>query len=298
MNQSKITMSFIMSIKRFFSFALLLIAGTIIAACSTNSNSGKGTLKIGLTDAPANFEEVNIEVRQVLVNRDADAEEPDNDTDGDSESDDSDSEDDNGWYSIMDDSITVNLLDYQNGAVLDLGEIELESGMYNQIRLVLGDNNTVVVDGETFNLTTPSAQQSGYKLNVNAEVEEDQVYNLVIDFDASQSITVTGNGKYILKPVLRTVSVEEQASISGNVLPIEAEPFVYAIAGEDTVGTQPDDNGDFRLIGLEEGTYNVWFNPTNESYADSLVEGIELEDGEQYEFKESIQLVDTTAIIQ
>lgn len=298
MNQSKITMSFIMSIKRFFSFALLLIAGTIIAACSTNSNSGKGTLKIGLTDAPANFEEVNIEVRQVLVNRDADAEEPDNDTDGDSESDDSDSEDDNGWYSIMDDSITVNLLDYQNGAVLDLGEIELESGMYNQIRLVLGDNNTVVVDGETFNLTTPSAQQSGYKLNVNAEVEEDQVYNLVIDFDASQSITVTGNGKYILKPVLRTVSVEEQASISGNVLPIEAEPFVYAIAGEDTVGTQPDDNGDFRLIGLEEGTYNVWFNPTNESYADSLVEGIELEDGEQYEFEESIQLVDTTAIIQ
>ena len=77
-----------MSTKRIFSFALLLLAGTIIAACSTNSDSGKGTLKIGLTDAPANFEEVNIEVRQVLVNKDSDAEEPD----GDSEIDDNDND--------------------------------------------------------------------------------------------------------------------------------------------------------------------------------------------------------------
>ncbi len=190
----------------------------------------------------------------------------------------------------MNDSITVNLLDYQNGTVLDLGETELESGNYNQIRLLLGENNNVVVDGETYALTTPSSQQSGYKLNVNAEVEEGQVYDLVIDFDASQSIVVTGNGNYILKPVLRTVSVEEQASISGTVLPIEAEPYVYAIAGEDTVGTQPDENGDFRLIGLDEGMYDVWFNPTNDAYVDSLVEDIELDEGEQFEFEETVEL--------
>ena len=265
---------------------LILFVGVFFAACSTNSDEGTGTLKVGLTDAPANYEEVNIEIRQVLVNRDEDAEEPENDTEGD----DDESEEDNGWHVIMDDSMTVNLLDYQNGAVLDLGEAELEAGMYNQIRLLLGDNNTVVIDGETYALTTPSAQQSGYKLNVNAEVEEGQVYDLVIDFDASQSIVVTGNGNYILKPVLRTVSVEEQASISGTVLPLEANPFVYAIAGNDTVGTQPDDNGDFRLIGLEEGIYDVWFNPTNDAYVDSLVEDIELDEGEQFEFEETVQL--------
>ncbi|MFD2533014.1 hypothetical protein [Gracilimonas halophila] len=72
--------------------------------------------------------------------------------------------------------------------------------------------------------------------------------------------------------------------------PLEAEPFVYAIAGEDTTGTQPDDNGNFQLIGLEEGTYNVWFNPTNNAFADSLVEGIELEEGEQFQFEEDVQL--------
>lgn len=272
-------------------FAITLTVLTF-SACSTNSNEGRGTLKVSLTDAPANFEEVNIEIRQVLVNRDEDAEEPENDTEGEN---DNDNDEDDGWYSIMDDSMTVNLLDYQNGATLDLGETELEAGMYNQIRLVLGNNNNVVINGETIELTTPSAQQSGYKLKVDAEIEEGQVYDLVIDFDASQSIVVTGSGKFILKPVLRTVSVNEQASISGTVLPVEAEPFVYAITGNDTVGTQPDEDGSFKLIGLEENTYNVSFNPTNEAFKDSLIESIELDEGEQFTFEENIQLSDTSS---
>ncbi|MCP9290526.1 DUF4382 domain-containing protein [Gracilimonas sediminicola] len=242
-------------------------------------------MKISLTDAPAAYDEVNIEIRQVLVNQDEDADEPnDNGEDND------EGEEDNGWYSILDDSMTVNLLDYQNGNTLELGETELETGQYNQVRLILGDDNTVVVDGETYALATPSAQQSGLKLLVNANVEEDQVYELVIDFDASQSIVETGNGNYILKPVLRTVNLEEQASIAGTVLPVEAEPFVYAIVGQDTVGTQPDNEGNFKLVGLEDATYNVSFNPTNDAYADSLVEGIELEDGEEFEFEETIEL--------
>jgi hypothetical protein len=277
-------MNFKITLTRLFTFTLVLFSGILIAACSTNNDSGMGTLKVGLTDAPANYDEVNIEILQVLVNRDEDASEPEDDGE------EGDNEDENGWYSIMDDSMVVNLLDYQNGAILDLGETELEAGQYNQIRLLLGDNNTVVVDGETYNLTTPSAQQSGYKLNVQADVQEGQVYELIIDFDASRSIVVTGNNNYILKPVLRTVNLQEQASISGTVLPLEAEPFVYAIMGEDTVGTQPDDNGAFKLIGLEEGTYNVWFSPTNEAYADSLVEGIELDESEQFEFEESVEL--------
>lgn len=278
-------MQYLLTKFRFLSLLAILITSFTFTACNTNSGPGTGTMKVSLTDAPASYDEVNIEIRQVLVNRDEDAEEPEDDgEEGEN------GEDENGWYSIMDDSITVNLLDYQNGAVLELGETELEAGRYNQIRLMLGDNNTVVIDGETYALTTPSAQQSGYKLNVNAEVQEDQVYELVIDFDASQSIVVTGNGNYILKPVLRTVNLQEEGSISGTVLPLEAEPYVYAIMGEDTVGTNPDDEGNFTIVGLEDGTYNVWFDPTNEAYVDSLIEGITIEDGEKFEFEETITL--------
>ena len=278
---------------RFLSILTILVTSFAFTACSSNSGSGTGTMQVSLTDAPAAYDEVNIEITQVLVNKDEDAEEPDEDGEGNEDGDD----DKNGWYSIMDNSMTVNLLDYQNGATLDLGQTELEAGRYNQIRLMLGDDNTVVIDGETYALVTPSAKQSGYKLNVQADVEEGQVYDLVIDFDASQSITVTGNDRYILRPVLRTVDLEEQASISGTVLPLEAEPWVYAIVGEDTVGTQPnEENGNFSLVGLDDNTYDVLFAPTNNAYADSLVEGIELEDGEQFEFESTIELENTSLI--
>ncbi|MEX0845253.1 MAG: DUF4382 domain-containing protein [Balneolaceae bacterium] len=270
-------MKFFLNKYRLLSLIAVIAATLTFTAC--DSNNGTGTLKVSLTDAPANYEEVNIEIRQVLVNQNENAEEPDEN-----------GEEENGWHAIMEDSITVNLLDYQNGGVLALGETELETGRYNQIRLLLGENNNVVIDGETYALTTPSAQQTGYKLNVQADIEEGQVYDLVIDFDASQSIVVTGNGNFILKPVLRTVNLEQQASIAGTVLPLEAEPYVYAIIGEDTLGTQTDDEGDFKLTGLDEGTYDVWFNPINDNYADSLLEGIDLETGENFEFEEAIEL--------
>ncbi|SMO46138.1 DUF4382 domain-containing protein [Gracilimonas mengyeensis] len=271
-----------------FSTFLLLAAAVLgFSACSTDSDDGNGTLRVMLTDAPAAYNEVNIEVEQVLVHRNEDAVPEE---DGDGENDDDDADENGEWHVILDESMTINLLDYQNGETLELGETELEAGQYSQIRLMLGDDNTIVVDGETYALTTPSAQQSGYKLNVNADIEEGEVYELIIDFDASQSIVATGAGGFLLKPVLRTVDFEEQGSIAGTVMPIEAEPFVYAIHGQDTVGTQPDDNGNFQLTGLEEGTYDVLFAPTNDSYVDSLVQDIVLEDAEDFEFEATIEL--------
>lgn len=273
---------------KLFSILTLAISTLAFTACNTNSDPGTGTMKVSLTDAPAHYDEVNIEIRQVLVNGNNEASEPVDD--GEAAEDSDDNQDSNGWYAIMEDSMTVNLLDYSNGTLLDLGETELEAGQYNQVRLLLGENNNVVIDGETYPLTTPSSQQSGYKLNVQATVEEGQVYELVIDFDAAQSITETGNNKYILKPVLRTVSLLDQGNISGVVLPTEAEATVYAITGEDTVGTIPNEQGEFSIIGLDDGSYNVWFDAGNDAYADSTVEDITIQDGEDYVFEEAVEL--------
>lgn len=269
--------------KIFGLFALLVAFG--LTACS--NGDGTGTMRVSLTDAPADYAEVNIEIHQVLVK------ENDGDDDGLDETEDMDEEEleDEGWKVVFNDTITVNLLDYQNGATLDLGEVELETGRYNQVRLVLGDENNVVLNnGNTFQLNTPSGQTSGYKLLVQADIEEDQVYDLVIDFDASRSIVVTGNGSYILKPVLKTANLTASGSISGTILPVDANPYVYAIAGTDTSGTQADENGDFRIIGLDDGTYKIEIKSTNEAYRDSAITDIELEDGEDVELEEEITL--------
>ena len=260
---------------------IALLVGFGLTACS--NGDGTGTMRVSLTDAPADYAEVNIEIHQVLVKA--------NDDDDETENMDEEELENEGWKVVFNDTITVNLLDYQNGATLDLGEVELETGRYNQVRLVLGDENNVVLNsGSTFQLNTPSAQTSGYKLLVQADIEEDQVYDLVIDFDASRSIVVTGNGSYILKPVLKTANLTSSGSISGTILPLDAKPYVYAIAGTDTSGTQADENGNFRIIGLDDGTYKIEIKPTNEAYRDSTITDIEVEDGENVELEEDITL--------
>ncbi|MFY0684941.1 MAG: DUF4382 domain-containing protein [Balneola sp.] len=264
------------------SYLFLLFIGFGLAACSSDGD-GTGTMRVSLTDAPADYSEVNIEIHQVLVKNTEEDEETEGMEDEDLE--------ENGWKVVFNDTIAVNLLDYQNGAILDLGEVELEEGRYNQVRLVLGDDNNIVLNsGETFELDTPSGQTSGYKLLVQADIQVDQVYDLIIDFDASRSIVVRGNGTYGLKPVLKTANLTTSGSISGTILPTEASPYVYAIAGTDTSGTQVDENGDFRIIGLDDDTYKLWIQPTNEAYSDSTITDIELEDGEDLELEEEITL--------
>ncbi|MEP1152079.1 MAG: DUF4382 domain-containing protein [Balneola sp.] len=264
------------------SYLFLLFIGFGLAACSGNGD-GTGTMRVSLTDAPADYSEVNIEIHQVLVKNTEEDEETEGMEDEDLE--------ENGWKVVFNDTIAVNLLDYQNGTILDLGEVELEEGRYNQVRLVLGDENNIVLNnGESFELDTPSGQTSGYKLLVQADIEVGQVYDLVIDFDASRSIVARGNGTYGLKPVLKTANLTTSGSISGTILPAEANPYVYAIAGSDTSGTQVDENGDFRIIGLDDNTYKLWIQPTNEAYSDSTITDIELEDGEDLELEEEITL--------
>src|SRR5699024_3223616 len=170
------------------------------------------------------------------------------------------------------------LLEWQNGETLLLGEEELEVGFYHQIRLILGPDNAVVIDGQTYPLKTPSAQQSGLKLNIDAEVVDDEVYVLLLDFNAAKSIVDAGNsGKYLLKPVIRTVEIAETGSIAGDVQPDTFETTVFAIAGGDTLTTFTEADGTFKFIGVIENTYDIVFNvPDTVAYTDTTLTNIEV----------------------
>tara|TARA_Y100000591_G_scaffold310764_1_gene313437 strand:- start:679 stop:1533 length:855 start_codon:yes stop_codon:yes gene_type:complete len=264
---------------------IMILTGLIFTGCNVNNNDGnKGKFRVSLTDAPGDYAAVNIEVKQILIKTS-------DDSDDDSESDMVDEE--GSWKVIFDDSMVVNLLDYQNGTTLFLGETELETGIYEEMRLVLGDNNSIVLNnGSSVNLTVPSAQTSGYKIKLNTEVEPDQVTDLVIDFDAARSIVVRGNGDFNLKQVLRVVEVDDAGSISGTIGQSDADAWVYTVAGEDTVSTMPNESGEFTLYGLEAGTYDVTIDSQTEVYVDSTIYDIELDTNEHFEFENTI-LLDT-----
>ncbi len=264
------------TIKLLFICCLTVFLG--FTSCDTASDNGQtGTMEVKMTDAPANYDAVVITINSVRVKKDED---DDDDTDGE-ENDDGDDDEDEEWVTIMEETRQVDLLELTNGNEVTLGSEELEAGNYSQIRFILGDDNTVTVDGETYALTTPSAQQSGLKLNIDAEVEEGSSYTLLVDFDAARSIVETGNGMYILKPVLRAVNLSETGSISGNVQPTDFNTNVLATADGDTLSTITNDNGDFKIMGVAEGTYDVTFDPSSDQYADSTQTDIEVEEGEE-----------------
>ena len=218
---------------------LVIIAALGLAACSSDEQSAR--LEIRLTDAPGDYEAVYVDIQSVEINS----------TSGES-----------GWRQLEVNKGIYNLVEFTNGMDTLLATAVLPAGIISQIRLKLGEDNTVVIGGETKELTTPSGQQSGVKLNVHEELVEGITYKLWLDFDAARSVVVTGSGKYNLKPVIRTYSDAQSGAIKGVVTPAESLPAVFAITGVDTVAaTYADSTGKFLLKGIPEGTYLVSFDP-------------------------------------
>lgn len=249
---------------------ILSFAG--LTACEVNNSAQTGSLQVKMTDAPGHYEEVWVDVQSVRVHQTQTAETSAEESDQEAE--------EEGWITIMDEPTRIDLLTLRNGNEITLGEAELDPGTYSQLRLILGDNNEVVIDGESHDLMTPSQQESGTKLNINATVEEDQTYTLLVDFDAGRSIVQTGNGMYILKPVLRAVNLSETGSIAGDVSPADVQTSVLAINGDDTLSTLTDTDGAFTIMGVAPGSYNVEYKPDSDQYRDSTVTGVEVTAGE------------------
>lgn len=218
---------------------MVTLAGCLKESSTDNAiKPGYTRVVFKLTDAPALYDEVNIDIV--------------------------------GVQAIVNDSVInmeaqtgiYNLLDFVNGKDTVLVDQQIPSGTLSQIRLILGDNNTVVQGSSIFPLTTPSAQQSGLKLNVHATFTQGVAYEYIIDFDAAKSIVRTGNNKHILKPVLKVFTKAASGAIQGVVKPASAAPNIYAIsADKDSFLTLPDPvTGKYMIRGLAAGLYKVAFD--------------------------------------
>lgn len=226
-----------------------------------DKDMGAASLKFYLTDAPGEYQQVNIDIQAVRV--------------------------------ILNDSIIdvpttpgiYNLLDFTNGKDTLLADGEFDEGMLSQIRLVLGENNTVMVDSVIHDLKTPSAQTSGLKLNVHTEIKPGGLYAYTIDFDAQKSIVEKGNGKFSLKPVIRVITEELSApevllgSIQGVVFPFDADSLISLIRTDDTLTTMSDTAGNYMFIGLDPGMYDIDFLATSD-YSDTTLSAVEVMAGE------------------
>lgn len=221
----------------------LLVAVAVFTSCTDNENPSQGAnVKFYLTDAPslAAFKEINIDIQKIEYSV--------NDTD---------------WVDLPMTAGIYNLLELTNGKDTLLSDIVLNEGEHvEQVRLVLGANNTIVFqDGTSTTIKTPSAETSGLKLNIQENITSSSSYAVRLDFDANKSIVAKGNGSYSLKPIIRGYVIENTSTVSGNIIPADVPFKVFTIADNDTITAISDttQNNFFMLHGLKTGTYDIQF---------------------------------------
>ncbi len=161
-----------------------LLIGTMIIigfhACSKDDGNGTATVKLLLKDAPGDFQQVNVEVIEVQLHTSS-----------------------NGWQTIPVNDSIYDLLLLTGNANTFLANAIVPASNLTQLRLILGTQNTVMVDSVIHPLLLSSQDESGLKINLNQTLTSGAPYTLVIDFDAAASVTLQGNGSYRLKPVLK-----------------------------------------------------------------------------------------------
>jgi len=232
--------------------AFLLFILLMIGCQSSNDENSveelESRIQLRLVDAPGDYLEVNVIINDIRYNP---------------------SDDDEGWISFGepdDYPIEVDLTELIAGNDLLLMDEIIPSGEIKQIRLVLGEGNTLVIEddnGEPFTvpLNTPSAQQSGLKLHLDTFLEPGFTYVYILDWDVNESIVQAGSsGNYNLHPVINLIAQVNSGSISGivmdDLIPLQ-DIVVQAYTGNNEYVTSTITNnlGEFLVSGLVEGEY-------------------------------------------
>lgn len=164
----------------FFGIVLVIGLSAVLFSCQEKDAAPPAFLSISLTDAPGNYDNVFVHITGVEVHTDA-----------------------GGWQSLAVDTGIYDLLTLQNGidTVLTTPQ-SIPSGLISQVRLILGDSNTVVVSAVSHDLALSSQDVTGLKCNLHDTLQPNTSYNILLDFDADQSVLQQGNGTYRLKPVV------------------------------------------------------------------------------------------------
>jgi len=238
---------------------------------------GKGILKIYLTDTlekngdPDTYDAILISISRIEAHFvETYKEEPGTEVAGGSIK--------GNWQVIVEwdegEGFEVDLIELGGKSILLASLEQLPSRKYTQLRIFLvEDQGIIVVDGENNDLNIPSVGQTGIKLIHPFEIIPGQITELILDFDAQQSIIKTGNDEYKLKPVIGIISntytpgIDESylGSIEGVVNKLDETGVIeYALVKIEGLllpfektADPTNDEGYYTIIDIPFGVYKV-----------------------------------------
>ena len=271
--------------KGLFRALLSTVALVLLFGCGGDGGSGasSGTVSMDITDAkpmlPEGTKNVRITFEEVLVHRAG-----------------------GGWISLplVQAPYTIDLLQFYDGSSTELvPPAELESADYTQIRIVVSSATITIDDGASVNdysLTIPSENLKTDK-NFSFNVQDGGAVDIIVDFDLSKSIVVTGPSgtpSYELKPVLHIVHTSEAATIHGS---IADDSFDNKGSDVAIVTVISDNNGEeytkvivSRTDTGDPAEFSIFWLVPNQDYTAEIDMDPDLENGP--EFIESVYAVD------
>jgi hypothetical protein len=273
--------------------ASLLVAFMLIfSACTKNgvdANAG-GKVAVFLTDGPGEFDSVFIDIQKVEVKIDTNSVYKDKDDrcdDDDDRDDHQKRKDDYGeWVNINFTPAIIDVLGLRNGVETKLGEANILTGTVRKIRITLGTQNRVVKNGISSTLELKNETNNFLYVKLynkhRQRMADSTSVSVWVDFDVANSI-YEKNGKFYLKPVLRPFNNKNFGVVEGEVLPLAAKAVVRITNGAGFNGVAlPDREGEFKLRGLEPGTYTVTVQGIP-PYVDKVISNVVVTKGKETE---------------
>jgi hypothetical protein len=215
----------------------MFMAVLILSACKKEGNA---VLNVYLTDAPVlGLDALYLDLQAIEVNGSA------KDTE-------------KGWKALtMNNRGAFNLLSYVNGKDTLLASGTFSPGKLSQIRLIPGPDNRVVEQAKNYTLSVTSIMANGIRLAMPLELESDMVYDVWVDVDVSRSLVRKPNNQFNLEPVARIFTNTGTGAVSGTINPSSTSIYIQMAAGTDTLGTIPNENGDFLIRGISPGNWTL-----------------------------------------
>lgn len=249
-----------------------------------HSGSDHTSLHVFLTDDPSLvFGNIFIDIRKVEIKAE-DNDEMEHERHNQGEVDDNDHHGDTsgGWVSLDITPGIYDILHFRNGldTLFATGQFQSVREL-RKVRITLGSNSSVVLNGQSFPLfTNDNDNIIVIKLSDDfAGVGSLDQLDFSLDFDAGRSIRLHGD-RFELRAEIKAFRKEKAGSIEGRVLPGDAQAVVMATNGTDTATAKPEHEGEFKIVGLKEGAYSVIYHATANSYQDTTIHNVTVQKNE------------------
>lgn len=291
----------LLSLAVIFFLVLLLIFSCKKEGSSEVLAPGKSKLSVFITDNPVPFQNVFIDIQMLEVkvdtcstvsNTNGDDDDDDHDSDhhdGDDDDDDDHDGDHHGgnnddtcevWQTLQINPGVYDLLKFRNGVDTLLAQGLIPKGKIKAVRLTLGTRNSVVIDSITYPLNLP-VNKVVIKIDHAIEISAGN-FKLNLDFDLCGSVIRLRDGRFELRPRIKSFDENKSGRIEGKVLPKEAKAVVSAMGDKDTLIALPDDeDGEFKIRGIRSSKVDLLFNATANGYKDTLIKNIMITPGRE-----------------